>query len=590
MVGKFDRAWRRQRWLALCAVLILLAALPGTSLAQGSLTYGSTVTGSLTAETPFVIYAFQANAGDQITVIAVGVSPGMTPGISLLGPDQRQLAVSSGDPFGAEDGRTARISHRAASTGRYSLLISNTASTPGDFLLTLSGRPSEASASLAIDIPTTINIPPGAAPMLYSFTAPQNGLLTLTLSTSTPNFAFLARVYGPEGNLVAGLAGQALTTAALSVGPGNGFYEIAISALDPETQGTVQLLLTLGSAPASGGQPGVLPGSGLATPTPAVAAPVATSTPSVCQATSSVNVNVRGGPGTNYPAFGSLFAGTALNVVGRNSTSTWYVVDYNGRQGWVANSVVNVTGPCASLPFIADPPTPTPLPPTATPPSPTISFTVNGTTAVTINSGQCVTVAWSTANVQAVYYQNVGVTGTDSRQECPTTTTTYTLRVVQPDNSETNRTVTVNVGAAPPPVATLNYSLPPNYGSTSLTSGFVPDPHTVGITSGGSVDVSYLGGGCSGFATSAPDYSVNYTSGAFPTLRFYFIGSGDTTMVINAPNGNFYCIDDSFGTLNPTIDFNSPSGGRYDVWIGSYASGAFVSGSLYVTENTGNHP
>ena len=588
MASKFDRAWRRRRGLALCAVLILLAALPGTTLAQGSLTYGSTVTGSLTAETPFVIYAFQANAGDQITVTAVGVSPGMAPGISLLGPDQRQIGVSTGDPFGAEDGRTARISHRAATTGRYSLLISNTANTPGDFLLTLSGRPSEASSALALNVPAAINIPPGAPPILYSFTAPQSGLLTLTLSTSTPNFAFLARVYGPDGSLVAGLAGQALAAASLSVGPGTGFYEIAISGLDPETQGAVQLLLTAGVALPAGGQPGGLPGSGLVTPTPAVI--VATPAPTICQATSSVNVNVRGGPGTNYPAFGSLFAGTALTVVGRSSTSTWYVVDYNGRQGWVANSVVNVTGPCASLPFVADPPTPTPLPATATPPSPTISFTVNGTTAVTINSGQCVTVAWSTANIQAVYYQNAGVTGTDSRQECPTTTTTYTLRVVLPGGSETNRTVTVNVGAAPPPVATLNYSLPPNYGSTSLTSGFVPDPFTVGMTSGGPVDVSYLGSGCSGFATSAPDYSVNYTSGAFPTLRFYFIGSGDTTMVINTPNGNYVCIDDSFGTLNPTIDFNSPSGGRYDVWIGSYASGTFVSGTLYVTESTGNHP
>jgi hypothetical protein len=143
---------------------------------------------------------------------------------------------------------------------------------------------------------------------------------------------------------------------------------------------------------------------------------------------------------------------------------------------------------------------------------------------------------------------------------------------------------------APPPPPTLDYSLPPNYGSTSLTSGFVPDPHTVGITSGGPVDVSYLGGGCSGFATSAPDFSVNYTSGAFPTLRFYFIGSGDTTMIINAPNGSYSCVDDSFGTLNPTLDFNSPSSGRYDVWIASYASGTFISGTLYVTESTGNHP
>jgi hypothetical protein len=102
--------------------------------------------------------------------------------------------------------------------------------------------------------------------------------------------------------------------------------------------------------------------------------------------------------------------------------------------------------------------------------------------------------------------------------------------------------------------------------------------------------VSYLGTGCSGFATSAPDYSVFYTSGSFPVLRFYFVGSGDTTMIINDPSASFRCIDDSFGTLNPTLDYNNPSSGRYDIWIGSFSQGTNVSGTLYVTENTGNHP
>lgn len=138
--------------------------------------------------------------------------------------------------------------------------------------------------------------------------------------------------------------------------------------------------------------------------------------------------------------------------------------------------------------------------------------------------------------------------------------------------------------------ATLNFSLPPNFGSQSLTAGFVPDPFTVNITSGGPVNVSYLGGGCTGWATSAPDFSVNYTAGVFPLLRFYFIGAGDTTMVIRTPGGSYVCNDDSFGTLHPTIDFNAPASGRYDVWIGSFAEGAFHAGMLHVTENSGNHP
>jgi hypothetical protein len=141
--------------------------------------------------------------------------------------------------------------------------------------------------------------------------------------------------------------------------------------------------------------------------------------------------------------------------------------------------------------------------------------------------------------------------------------------------------------------AGLDFSLDPNYGSRALTSGFSPDPQSVSVTSGGDVDVSSaLGSGCGGYATSAPDFRVMYTSGSFSLLRFYFVasGGGDTTLIVNAPDANWYCNDDSFSTLNPTVDFQNPSSGTYDIWVGSYASGQFVSGTLYITEVTSNHP
>lgn len=149
---------------------------------------------------------------------------------------------------------------------------------------------------------------------------------------------------------------------------------------------------------------------------------------------------------------------------------------------------------------------------------------------------------------------------------------------------------TASPTGSPTVVATLNFSLPPVYGSTALTSGFVPDPFSVGVTAGGPANVSYLGGGCSGYTTSAPSFSVNYTAGAFPLLRFYFIGAADSTMIINTPGGSYVCVDDSFGTLNPTIDFNSPSSGRYDVWVATYAQGGSIGGTMYTTENSGNQP
>jgi hypothetical protein len=137
----------------------------------------------------------------------------------------------------------------------------------------------------------------------------------------------------------------------------------------------------------------------------------------------------------------------------------------------------------------------------------------------------------------------------------------------------------------------LDYTAAANYGEANLSAGFLPDPYSVGMTSGGPVDVSYLGSSCSGFATSPPDLRINFGGGGASLLRLYFIGSAvDTTMVVNDPYGNFYCVDDSFGTVNPTIDFNNPAGGTYDIWIASYAANTFVSGTFYITENPGNHP
>ena len=130
----------------------------------------------------------------------------------------------------------------------------------------------------------------------------------------------------------------------------------------------------------------------------------------------------------------------------------------------------------------------------------------------------------------------------------------------------------------------------PTYGTYDLVSGFTPDPYPVGVTSGGSVNVSYLGGSCVGYATGAPDVSLNYTSGSFPFLRIYFIGDGDATLIVNDASGGWHCNDDSYGSRNPSLDFGSPASGQYDIWLGSYSAGTFVGGTLYFTELENNHP
>jgi len=138
----------------------------------------------------------------------------------------------------------------------------------------------------------------------------------------------------------------------------------------------------------------------------------------------------------------------------------------------------------------------------------------------------------------------------------------------------------------------LDETAEPNFGTLELTSGFVPDPQTKEIISGGSVDASYLGGQCRGYATRAPDYAVEYEveTGFVTLLRFYFEGAGDTTLIINSPSGAWLCNDDSYDTVSPTVDVDDPVSGRYDIWIGSYVSGQTVLGTLSITELDSNHP
>jgi hypothetical protein len=128
-----------------------------------------------------------------------------------------------------------------------------------------------------------------------------------------------------------------------------------------------------------------------------------------------------------------------------------------------------------------------------------------------------------------------------------------------------------------------DFTLNPNYGTVDLVSGFTPDPHTINLAAGGDYN-AYQIPGCVGWITRAPDYRVNWTagSGVLP-LIFSVQSEADTTLVINDANGNWVCNDDTNG-LNPVVTFNNPSGGQYDVWVGTFSEGATQPSVLSVSE------
>jgi hypothetical protein len=169
----------------------------------------------------------------------------------------------------------------------------------------------------------------------------------------------------------------------------------------------------------------------------------------------------------------------------------------------------------------------------------------------------------------------------------PTTAPTETATTAPTESPTTAPTDTASPTDGATPAPTLNFSLPAIYGSTALTAGFVPDPFTIAVQGGGPAGAEYIEDDvCRGFTTVEPTFSVQYTSGSPTLLRFYFIpdGPGDPTMIVNGPSSTYSCGDDSNDTFNPMVDFDTPASGRYDIWVGTYAPGTTLAGTLYVTE------
>ncbi len=526
------------RKLVVILLMLLLTAVSITAQADVvPVEVGQNVTGEVSAALPVSMFGINVRTPQTLQIQVLTIGSGLAPAFRII--DSSGLVLQSVDNSA---GRSTVAGTVAVSTpGQYRIEISGTFGTTGAFLLSIQeGEPLEAPEPLQPGEAITSNVSDQQSRQAFIVAGNPTTFQLLTAEARSLGSSPVFVLRDSESGELLGSAGALIGGARFRLPPGDASYLLEVLFSGNPSDFFVCLEAENGTirCPGSTGpvtQPTPFVATAVAVlPTPTLFVPTQIAFPTInplgpCTVATNggTAVNVRSGPGTTFGIVTQLSPLATALVLGRLPDATWYQVTVNGVTGWVSGTVVRVGGNCGAVAII--------IPPTLAPTMTTL-FTATPT---------------------------VGI---------PTATPTATATT------------------APLPTPTLNFSLPPNFGSTALTSGFVPDPFTAGITSGGSVNVNYLGGGCTGFATSAPDFSVNYTSGAFPTLRFYFVGSGDSTMIINAPSGAFFCNDDSFGTLNPSIDFNSPSSGRYDIWIGSFASGSFISGTLSVTENTGNHP
>ena len=126
-----------------------------------------------------------------------------------------------------------------------------------------------------------------------------------------------------------------------------------------------------------------------------------------------------------------------------------------------------------------------------------------------------------------------------------------------------------------------DFTLEPGFGSVSLENGFTPDPYDVDLVSGGSIDAATIG--CAGMIANAPDFRLDYMAGDVFPLILSVTSSSDTTLVVNMPDGNWACDDDSAGDLNPMLEFTQPMSGQYDIWVGAFGGGN-EEATLHISE------
>lgn len=121
-----------------------------------------------------------------------------------------------------------------------------------------------------------------------------------------------------------------------------------------------------------------------------------------------------------------------------------------------------------------------------------------------------------------------------------------------------------------PAQAQVNTSQSGAYGQVTLRSGFEPDPHSVTLTAGGGVEASTVSSDCVGMIAQRADFTLRYRDAGDLPLIISAASEGDATLAIRAPDGQWYCDDDSGGGLNPRVRFATPRNGRYQIWVGTF--------------------
>ncbi len=199
--------------------------------------------------------------------------------------------------------------------------------------------------------------------------------------------------------------------------------------------------------------------------------------------TANIGLNVRGGPGTNYPTIGRLIEGETAEITGRDQNGGWWQIAYSsesGDRGWVAADTEFTTAANADSVAVVEAPLPPddaaaaddPAPDAPVDPALPVIFSFT-TERDAIPAGESTILTWELENAKEAYLrydgQEEGVVSPGSKSVSPGKDTTYTL-VARNDSGETMADLTIRVTTPSPTSAPVRRD-----GRITLLSGQAVD-------------------------------------------------------------------------------------------------------------------
>ncbi|MBL8144935.1 MAG: hypothetical protein JNL34_01005, partial [Anaerolineae bacterium] len=218
----------------------LLMVQPG-----GEMTYGDALQGDVGQSSPFLLYQFMAEEGDELAVQVTGVSFNFNPEIYLVSPSQQLIGLAKDSP-GAFKANDAVLSLIASESGAYQAFVGSEDGQAGAFMVRLVGKAATDPIELPFEVPVVVEpeqLQGLDSPLLrYTFEAQPNCATMVALQGQGADALSLGSyVRRAQGDPVGRLRVSNVTGAALVVPAGSGGYEVLLappdefSAIEPLT-------------------------------------------------------------------------------------------------------------------------------------------------------------------------------------------------------------------------------------------------------------------------------------------------------------------------------------------------------------------